>query len=204
MTFPEFLEQIKLDGLEAFGLYYSTYRGSVVSNEDPDNLGRLKIKCPTLYGDQILEEFIFPKGVPAGLGAGIFWLPNPGDPVYITCQGGNPRFPLWEYGWWLKDNMIDGAEPKVYVFLTPAGHRVELSDKNNAIDIKHKSGFHVKLNEDGIYIGKDSNNLGKFLDDLFQLFADTKVATMAGPQPFNNVVAYAELRQQISQFLKTS
>jgi hypothetical protein len=203
-TYSEFIEEIKLHGFESIGLYYGCYRGSVVSNEDPDNLGRLKIKCPAIYGDQIFEEFIFPKGVQAGIQSGIFWLPSPGDPVWISCEGGNPRFPIWEYGWWLKDKTIPGAEPKVYVFLTPSGHRVELSDKNNWIDIKHKSGFHVKLFEDGIYFGKAEHNLGKLLDDLFQLFSTTTVATVAGPSPFNNVTAYNSLRNQIQSFLKTS
>lgn len=203
-TLLELLDQLKTDGLESLGLFYGSYRGSVVSNEDPNNLGRLKVKCPVLYGDQTFEDFIFPKGVPAGLGAGIFWLPNPGDPIYVSCEGGNPRFPMWEYGWWLKDNTIEGAAPKVYVFLTPTGHRVELNDNDNYIDIKHKSGFHVKLNEDGIYLGKNNKNIGKFLDDLFALFAATTVATPGGPSPFNNVADYNLLRQQITEFLKTS
>lgn len=203
-TYSEFIEELKLHGLESFGLYYGTYRGSVVSNEDPDNEGKLKIKCPDIYGDQIFEEFIFPKGVPAGKGHGIFWLPSPGDPVYITCEKGDPRFPLWEYGWWLRDKTIPGAEPKVFVFLTPTGHRIELNDKDNYVDVKHKDGFHVKLFDNGIYFGKGNDNLGKFMDDLFALFAATTVATLAGPSPFNNVTAYNNLRTKIQDFLKTS
>lgn len=204
MNYTEFLETIKLHGLESIGLFYGCYRGTVISNEDPENLGRVKIKCPPMYGDDEFGDWVFPKGVPAGLSSGIFWLPPVGAPIFISCEGGNPRFPLWEYGWWLKDNTIDGAVPGVHVFLTPEGHRVELNDVDNFIDIKHSSGFHVKLFEDGIYLGKDDKNLGKFLDDLFQLLSVTTVPTIFGPVPFNNVLDYNTLRADIAQFLKTS
>lgn len=204
LDYSEFIEQLQLHGLESFGLFYSSYRGSVVSNEDPLNIGRLKIKCPDIYGDQEFADWVLPKGVPAGISHGIFWLPMPGDPVFVSCLGGNPRFPVWEYGWWLKDKNITGAEPKVYAFVTPTGHRVEMNDKSNTVDVKHKDGFHVKLFNDGIYFGKQEKNLGKFLDDLFALFDATTVATQGGPQPFINKANYATLREKIAEFLKTS
>lgn len=200
----QFIREVQSYGLEKFGIFYGSYRGTVVSNEDPENLGRLQIKCAAIYDDQTFDDWVIPKGVIAGNGTGILWLPQKDDPIYISCEAGNPRFPLWEYGWWLRNKTIEGATPKNKIFVTPYGHRVEMNDEQKFIDIKHASGFHVKLFEDGIYLGKGSDNLGKFLDDLFELFSTTTVATIYGPSPFNNVAAYNQLRTKIQMFLKTS
>lgn len=199
-----FFDNLLFYGLEHYGRFYGAYRGQVESNDDPKNIGRLKISCYPLYGTTKPQYWAFPRGSMAGAGHGVFWIPQPGDPVYISCEGGDPRFPLWEYGWWLPDNVPAGAKPKVYVFLTPTGQRVELNDDANYIDIKHKDGFHVKLFADGMYLGKDDKNLGKFLDDLLQLLVSTTTPTIYGASPFNNVADYAELKTKILEFLKLS
>lgn len=203
-SFGRFLDNILHYGLERYGRFYSTYRGEVTSNEDPENLGRLQISCAQLYGTEKPEEWAWPRGNMAGAGYGVFWIPQPGDPIYVSCLNGDPRFPLWEYGWWTKNSVPSGAKPKVYVFVTPKGQRVELNDDQNYIDIKHKDGFHVKLFADGMYLGKDDKNLGKFLDDLFTLLEATTTATIYGASPFNNLADYTELHTHLSQFLKTS
>lgn len=180
----------------------SVYRGVVESNEDPENMGRLKIRCAPLYGDTVPDYWAFPRGMMAGAGHGVFWIPTKGDPIYVTCINGDARFPLWEYGWYMKEKAPSGAQPKVKLFLTPGGHRVELNDDNNTIDVKHPSGFHVKIHEDGIYLGKGSDNLGKFIDDLFQLLVTTTVPTIYGASAFNNLTEYQNLKTKITQFLK--
>ncbi len=205
--FVQFYQDLILRGLEFFKLYYGVYRGSVVSNEDPMNIGRLKISCPTLYGNDSPQDWVFARGSIAGIGNGIWWIPSPGDPILITCERGDPRFPMWEYGWWLKGKAPAGANPKTKIFLTPGGHRIELNDgegNDNFVDVKHVSGFHVKLFSTGIYLGKGDKNIGKLLDDLFQLFQETTVPTPGGPAPFNNAVDYSQLRQDINEFLKIS
>lgn len=196
-------KELKEDGLEGLGKFYGVYRGYVVSNVDPLNIGRLKVGCPELYGDQEPDTWVFPRGMPAGLGHGIYWIPSEKDPVLISCINGDPRFPLWEYGWWLKDNTPEGAMPGVYLFVTPGGQRIELNDNTHIVKITNDVGFQVEIRPDGLFIGKETFNLGKFLDDLFQLLTTTTVNTPA-PTPFNNVAAYTALRAQIASFLKTS
>ena len=34
------------------GRYFGKYRGEVTSNDDPDNLGRVKARVPRLFGDE--------------------------------------------------------------------------------------------------------------------------------------------------------
>lgn len=203
-AFSKFFQNLLLHGLEHFNKYYSTYRGSVIDNQDPKGLGRVRINCPTIYGTENPDIWVFPYGVISGNKSGVYWIPPIGAPIYITCENGDPRKPLWSYGWFLQNQTIDGAAPGVHIFQTPYGHRIEMNDNTKQIDILHPAGFHVKLYEDGIFIGNGDDNLGKRLDDLFELFAQTTVATPGGPSPFNNLVDYAALRTQLAAFLKKS
>lgn len=197
------ISKLHTEGLESLGLFYGVYRGTVTDNNDDKNMGRLKVRCEILYGDEVYDYWAFPRGMVAGMGNGIFWVPSPGDMVWVTCERGDPRWPLWEHAYALEGKTPAGGKPKVKVFLTPGGQRIELNDDNNSIDLVNKDGFRVKLKSDGIYIGKDKN-LAKFLDDLFGLFAATRVATDGGPMPFLNAADYASLRNQIAEFLKPS
>jgi hypothetical protein len=207
--FTALLDIILHYGLEKLGRFYGVYRGEVVSNEDPQNLGRLQIKCWAMYGDQIVDKWVYPRGSLAGLNHGIFWLPNAGDPIWVSTESGDPRFPIWEHGPWVRDSnakslVPEGAKPGVFVFLTPKGQRIEMNDNDDYVLIKHRNGFNVKLYADGIYLGKDDLNLGKFMTDLFTLFEATTTATIYGASPFNNLADYTELKTKIAQFLKTS
>lgn len=197
-------DKIQSQGLESLGIFYGAYRGEVSSNKDPENVGRLQVKCAHVYGDEIPNLWAWPRGNMAGSGHGTWWIPQPGDPIYVSFLNGDPKEPMWEYGWWLRGKTPGTTDTKMFTFMTPAGHRIDLDDTNNSIDVKHKSGFHVKLFEDGIFLGKDGKNLGKFLDDLLQLLVTTTVPTIYGASPFNNAADYVELKTKILEFLKTS
>ena len=43
------------NGFEAFGRYYSSYRGFVVDNNDTEGNGRLKLLVPQIYGNQVMD-----------------------------------------------------------------------------------------------------------------------------------------------------
>ena len=157
--FTQFKESLIRKGLEYFGKYYGVYRGSVVDNADPMNLGRLKIKCPQLYGDQTPNYWAMGRGIIAGRGHGVYWIPSKDDPILISCENGDPRFPLWEHGWWLKDQMPENAELGNYVFTTPKGQRIELDDNLEKTIITGPDGQTVVLNNDGTLdlLGTDDN-----------------------------------------------
>lgn len=198
-------QQLIREGLESLGLYYSVYRGSVVDNKDPDNLGRLKIKCPPVYNNNVPNLWVYGRGLIAGLQHGIVWIPSPGDPIYVSFENGDPQFPLWEYGWWTKDSMPTGASPKVQVFLTAGGQRIEMNDEENSITVSSKDGFKIKYDKDGLFIGKDnSKNLGKLITDLFKLLEEATVPTIYGAMKFTNVLAFTDLKTEITAFLKSS
>lgn len=198
-------QQIIREGLESLGRYYGVYRGTVIANDDPKNIGRLKIKCAPIYNNNVPNYWAFGRGVIAGLQHGIFWIPSVGDPIYVTCENGDSQFPLWEYGWWLEGKLPEGAKPKVFVFLTPGGQRIEMNDETNSITITGKDGFKIRYDSDGLFIGKDGNaNLGKLITDLFNLLEAATVPTIYGAMKFSNVIQFTDLKATITNFLKSS
>lgn len=154
------MEEDKDLGLEQNDQYYGVYRGIVANNQDPKNLGRLQLKCPAVYGEDTYEEWAFPKGIFAGKGIGSFWIPNNGDMVWVSFEGGDPRFPIWEYGWWRDEDKIDGAKPEIKVLQSTKKHRIELDDENNLIRVKDMHGNIVELNENGVSIVSENISLG--------------------------------------------
>lgn len=89
--------------------FYGVYRGVVANNEDPDNLGRLKLRVPQLLGVAITNWAwpVLPIGVSIlnvgtpGTTAGVTDATvsvepiAPGSGVWVMFEGGDPNFPLW-------------------------------------------------------------------------------------------------------------
>lgn len=94
----ELQEALRNFGLEYFGLYYGCYKGTVVKNDDPDSNGRLQLKVPQIYGEEVMEYWAPSKGMPSGKNMGVFMLPSVGDMVWVSFENGDPRYPIWEYG----------------------------------------------------------------------------------------------------------
>ena len=159
--FLKFKSDLLQFGLEFFGLYYGDYQGTVVSNEDPDNRARLKVSCPAIYGNNVPDIFSLPKGMYAGLGTGFVALPQVGDPVWITCRGGDPEFPIWQYGWYPNGELPEGANKDVQVWLTPSGVRVEVDGVNGFYRVTYKDGTVFEMNDKGISLGSEDESAEK-------------------------------------------
>lgn len=152
-------------GLEWFNVYYSRYRGEIVDNEDPDFRGRLKVKVPQVFGDEIPEYWSLPVGMFSGNNIGLFAIPAIGDSVWVSFENGDPRYPLWEYGWFKENSVpkaakVDGNKPSNMVWQSLSEHRIELDDKNALIRITDKHGHIVELNEAGVSIVSDTISFG--------------------------------------------
>lgn len=192
--------------MEWFGRYYGVYRGSVYDNKDPEGLGRLRVMCPQIFGSKSPGKWVFPRGVVAGRGHGMFWIPQPGDPIYLTFVNGDKKEPLWEHGWWLSGQVPDKAKrssPDMYLLQTPKGLTVELDDKEGTARIATKDGFHVLIGPDGIEIGKEGGKtLNQSLRDLTAalqaLTVNTAGVTSSPPQ---NLQDFVLIEQDLNQYL---
>ena len=65
--------------------------GVVTNNNDPEQLGRVKVTFPSLSD---VESFWAPVGVPsAGKERGISMLPQPDEQVIVAFENGDPSYP---------------------------------------------------------------------------------------------------------------
>jgi hypothetical protein len=79
--------------------FYGKYRGLVVNNMDPLNLGRLQAMVPEVLGE-MQTGWASPCAPYAGPQAGFFAIPPVGAGVWIEFEAGDTSRPIWVGGWW--------------------------------------------------------------------------------------------------------
>lgn len=101
------VNNIKDYGLErVFRRYYSIYRAQVTSTEDDQHRGRIKVKIPSIFGDETLPSFAEPRDFRgAGPSKGEFVVPDVDDWVFIEFEMGDSRFPVYSGGWHAEDEL---------------------------------------------------------------------------------------------------
>lgn len=146
-------------GLEKFGRYYSTYRGFVADNKDPDNCGRLKLIIPEVGGDTPFEYWAHAKNVFSGPKYGVQLIPQKGDVVWVEFEQGHPEVPIWSHGYFgLNEPPTDDEDLKdvnCYWFITPGGHKIKVNDTKSYIHIQHKGGQTVVITDTSISLVSD-------------------------------------------------
>jgi uncharacterized protein involved in type VI secretion and phage assembly len=94
--------------------YFGKYRGTVVNNVDPLQIGRIQALVPDV-SDQPLSWAV--PCVPwAGSQAGMFAVPQVGSPVWIEFERGDADAPIWTGGYW-----SSAAEVPTFAAATPPG-----------------------------------------------------------------------------------
>lgn len=78
----------------------SIYRGVVEDNIDPKNLGRCKVRVPSIHGELTYPVDILPWARPIALSPinsnrGSANIPDIGDIVWVLFEGGVKEFPLY-------------------------------------------------------------------------------------------------------------
>jgi len=160
-AFREFLDNMTSGGLEYFGLYYGKYEALVVDCDDPEKRGRLKISCPRIYGNEKYDKWVYPSGLFAGKNYGMHFIPQNGDVIRLTFDGGNVNFTVWEYGWWLKSKSIQIADKDIYCIVTPKGHSWVIDEKNDRIYFSYKDGKVIEIKGQKISLGKNGGSAEK-------------------------------------------
>src|SRR4051794_39600820 len=79
--------------------YYGKYRGTVLSNVDVQNQGRILAQVPAV-SNVIPTTWALPCLPFAGVSSGFFALPAIGSAVWIEFEGGDVRKPIWTGGFW--------------------------------------------------------------------------------------------------------
>jgi hypothetical protein len=146
--------------------YYGKYRAVVTDNQDPHNLGRLKVKVPSLMGEHDIGWAMpcFPYG--GGKNRGVYMIPEQDDGVWVEFEAGNISYPIWSGTWWVKGETPEGIEsakpaPDLKIIKSKCGHIIQLDDTpgSEMITIKEaKNGNAIVMDQKGIKITDGANS----------------------------------------------
>jgi uncharacterized protein involved in type VI secretion and phage assembly len=158
--------------------FYGKYRGFVVDNADPEHLGRLTLKVPSVLGNDVVTGWALPC-VPYGGDAnqGFLFIPEREAGVWVEFEEGDLEFPIWVGTFWSKPgdeselpkpNDADGTEqddvqdpPTRKIIKTKKGHTIQFEDKDDEEMItimEAQNGHVITLDKDGIKITDGANN----------------------------------------------
>lgn len=127
------------------GRHFGKFRGFVESPNDPENLGRITVKVPSVYGDEV-SPWAFPAVPFAGDQHGFLFLPKQGDGVWVEFEEGDASHPIWTGYWWARGEIPAPAGPNQRVIITPGQLRVVLDDSGSGtIHIQHSDQAEIIL-----------------------------------------------------------
>lgn len=156
--------------------FYGKYRGFIVNNADPEKLGRLRLRVPSILGKEVVTGWAMPC-VPYGGKAdqGFLFIPEVGAGVWVEFEEGDLEFPIWVGTFWSKPggeselpkaNDEVQAPPTQKIIKTKKGHTIQLEDADGEekIIVKHKDGAYFSLHKDGSVIIQNKNGSTISLD----------------------------------------
>jgi hypothetical protein len=117
--------------------YYGKYRGTVLINVDPLNLGRITAMVPAVFG-VVPSGWALPALPLAGVVLGLYAVPPIGAWVWIEFEAGDPEHPIWSGCFWGEGETplpakVPAPPPGVKVVLqTQTGHNIVLDDTPGA------------------------------------------------------------------------
>jgi phage baseplate assembly protein gpV len=132
--------------------YYGKYRGHVVDNADPDDLGRVKASVPRVLGDLTTGWAlpVFPYG--GASEQGFFAVPDIGAGVWIEFEGGDISYPIWSGTWYTSGDIPESAKPGKKVLKTKSGHKIVLDDDGGSLEITDSNGNTVTMDSSTVKI----------------------------------------------------
>ena len=143
--------------------YYGKYRGVVINNLDPMQLGRLLIEVPDVLGltPSTWAEPCVPLAGPTGPPMGVYLVPPIGAGVWVEFEQGNPDYPIWAGCRWGSAADIPplaraGLPVSPNIVLQTAGQNTlvisDLPGPTGGIMLKSTTGATLIVNDTGIYI----------------------------------------------------
>jgi uncharacterized protein involved in type VI secretion and phage assembly len=159
--------------------FYGKYRGLVVDNADPQQLGRLKLRVPSVLGNEVVTGWAMPC-VPYGGDSdqGFLFIPEVGAGVWVEFEEGDLEFPIWVGTYWSKPggnseipfpNKPDGSEesavqdpPTRKIIKTLKGHTIQFEDGDGELRIIISDGTsenYLVFEQKGISLTNKNNSI---------------------------------------------
>jgi uncharacterized protein involved in type VI secretion and phage assembly len=140
--------------------YFGKYRGTVLTNVDPMQKGRLMVQVPDVSG-LFPSTWAMPCFPFTGKQMGAYMLPQIGSGVWVEFEQGNPDYPIWSGCWFGSVGEVPAlalagnpASPNI-VLQTMQQNALVISDlpgPTGGIMLKSTSGATIIVNDTGIYI----------------------------------------------------
>jgi phage baseplate assembly protein gpV len=126
------------------------FEATVEDVDDPEGLNRIRVTCPSIWGEDLSPWLIDRTGV-GGNGAGEVYTPTVGDRVSVRLRDGNPDAGEWHGGHRSERATPpeEFSDPKVNGFKTPGGTIVTYDDNEQSYTVENEAGGKIKLMSDG-------------------------------------------------------
>ncbi|MDB5692069.1 MAG: phage tail protein [Alphaproteobacteria bacterium] len=150
-------------GREAGGTVAGVAAATVTQNQDPNGLGRVKLRLP--WREQGFETDWARVAVPmAGGGRGSFFLPEVGDEVLVAFDRDDIRYPYVLGALWSRTDKPPednhGKKNDIRLIKTRKGHVVKFDDgARGSILIELNDGKRILIDDRGIEIDDKSNKV---------------------------------------------
>ena len=147
------------------GTFFGKYRGTVLNNVDPMQIGRLMVQVPDV-SNVIPSTWAMPCAPFAGTQSGMVAIPPIGASVWVEFEQGNSDYPIWSGCFWNTAADVPAlalaGPPGVQsiVVQTVGDNTLMISDvpgPTGGILLKTSSGAMIAINDTGITI---SNSQG--------------------------------------------
>ena len=140
--------------------YFGKYRGMVVNNVDPMQMGRLQLQIPDVLGP-LLSSWAMPCFPVTGKQMGFWSIPQIGTGVWAEFEQGDVDYPIWSGCWYgsaadVPTLALATTPPLSSVFMqTAAQTTLQISDlpgPAGGILLKTAAGAVIMVNDVGITI----------------------------------------------------
>ena len=140
---------------QAQSQFLGKYRGFVVDNKDPETRGRLKLRVPSVLGEQD-TGWALPCSPFGGLAnQGLFMVPEVEAQVWVEFEEGNIQSPIWVGVFWQQSSDIPEEaaieEPTTRMLRTPSGHVLQFDDADGdeQFRLAHPAGTEMIIDPQG-------------------------------------------------------
>jgi uncharacterized protein involved in type VI secretion and phage assembly len=140
--------------------YYGKYRGTVINNIDPLNMGRIQVQVPAVTG-LLPTTWVSPCVPVAGTQSGMYVVPTMASGVWVEFEAGDLRHPIWVGGFWgsaadvpaLALAGVPGSPSLVFQTVGQNGLAIsDLPGPAGGLLLKSRTGAFISISEVGIII----------------------------------------------------
>ncbi len=140
--------------------FLGKYRGTVVNNVDPMQMGRIMAMVPDVLG-LTPSTWAMPCVPAAGLQTGVYTVPPVGGGVWIEFEQGDSDYPIWVGSYWGSAAEVPALAKTVppavngLTIQTTLQNGLVISDlpgPTGGIMLKSASGATLIVNDTGIYL----------------------------------------------------